>query len=152
MKNLKLILSYVLVAMLASFTTMAAFGGVPEEEYSKLDDLADLIEAYFIEDTDRTAMEDAAARAMVDSLGDRWSYYMSASDYLAYTEQMQNAYVGVGITVTAREDGTGIDIIQVVSGGPAEEAGLQVGDELCSGDVDYLVTPTCYENNSTDDE
>lgn len=130
MKNLKLILSYVLVAMLASFTTMAAFGGVPEEEYSKLDDLADLIEAYFIEDTDRTAMEDAAARAMVDSLGDRWSYYMSASDYLAYTEQMQNAYVGIGITITLSEDEQGFDVIVVNEGGPAKEAGMVAGDKI----------------------
>ena len=130
MKNLKQILSYVLVAMLASFVTMAAFGGAPEEEYSKLDDLADLIEVYFIEDTDRTAMEDAAARAMVDSLGDRWSYYMSASDYLAYTEQMQNAYVGIGITITLSEDEQGFDVIVVNEGGPAEDAGMVAGDKI----------------------
>lgn len=130
MKKLSVILSYILVAMLASVITMSAFGGEPEAEYDKLDDLADLIEECFIGEAERSAMEDAAAAAMVDSLGDRWSYYMTAQDYRAYTEQMQNAYVGIGITITVTEDGSGFEIIKVDAGGPAEEAGMQVGDMI----------------------
>ena len=42
-----------------------------------------------------TAIEDAAADAMVEALGDRWSYYIPANEYLAYREQMANAYVGI---------------------------------------------------------
>ena len=91
MKNLRVIASYVLVALLASMITMYLFGGEPAEEYDKLDELENLIEYYFIGDVDQTAMDDAAAAAMVDSLGDRWSYYMTAQDYLAYQEQMNNA-------------------------------------------------------------
>ncbi len=97
---------------------------------TKLEQLQGLIEERFIGEADAVAMEDAAAEAMIAALGDRWSYYIPADEYQLFMEQMQNAYVGVGITVTAREDGTGIDIIQVVSGGPAEEAGLQVGDVI----------------------
>ena len=130
MKKLSVILSYILVAMLASVITMSAFGGEPEAEYDKLDDLADLIEECFIGEAERSAMEDAAAAAMVDSLGDQWSYYMTAQDYRAYTEQMQNAYVGIGITITVTEDGSGFEIIKVDTGGPAEEAGMQVGDVI----------------------
>ena len=29
---------------------------------------------------------------MVNALGDRWSYYIPASEYAAYQEQMKNAY------------------------------------------------------------
>ncbi len=130
MKNLRVILSYILVAMLASVITMSAFGGEPEAEYDKLDDLADLIEECFIGEADRASMEDAAAAAMVGSLGDQWSYYMTAQDYKAYMEQMQNAYVGIGITITVAEDGSGFEIIKVDAGGPAEEAGMQVGDVI----------------------
>ena len=130
MKNAQKFLSYVLVALLASFATMAIFGGAPTEEYDKLDDLADLIEDCFIGETDRTAMEDAAAAAMVDSLGDQWSYYMTAKDYQAYVEQMQNAYVGIGITITLAEDGTGLEVVKVNEGGPAEEAGMLAGDVI----------------------
>lgn len=130
MKKVRMILSYVLVAVLSSVITMSAFGGQPEEEYNKLDDLADLIETYFIGDADRAAMEDAAAAAMVDSLGDQWSYYMTAQDYLAYQEQMENAYVGIGITISLTEDETGFEVIKVNEGGPAEEAGMLVSDVI----------------------
>lgn len=128
MHNLRKFLSYLLVAVLASVTTMAVFVDVPSEEYNKLDELANLIEAYFIEETDRTAMEDAAAAGMVDSLGDKWSHYMTADDYLRYVEKMGNAYVGIGISITVTEDDSGFLVTLVNKGGPAEEAGMKAGD------------------------
>lgn len=130
MKNLRKFLSYLLVAVLASVTTMAVFVDVPSGSYNKLEDLENLIEAYFIEETDRTAMEDAAAAAMVDSLGDKWSHYMSAENYLIYREQMNNAYVGIGITITVSEDGSGFLVTEVNKGGAAEEAGMIAGDVI----------------------
>ena len=128
MKNLRKFLSYLLVAVLSSVVTMAVFVGVPSENYNKLEDLENLIEVYFIEETDRTAMEDAAAAAMVKSLGDKWSHYMSAADYMIYTEQMNNAYVGIGITITTTEDESGFLVTEVNKGGSAEEAGMKAGD------------------------
>ena len=132
MKKVRTILSYILVAALASMLTLHLYGGTTakEEGYDKLDNLANLIEAYFIGEADRTAMEDAAAAAMVDSLGDRWSYYMTASDYQAYQEQMQNAYVGIGITITMTEDESGFEVLKVNKGGPAEDAGMIAGDVI----------------------
>ena len=128
MKKAAKFLSYVLVAVLASAVTMFAFGG--SGETSKLDELADLIEARFIGESDRTAMEDAAAEAMVDSLGDRWSYYIPADQYEAHVEQMNSAYVGIGVTISVHEDGEGFEIIKVSEGGPAEEAGIVAGDVI----------------------
>ena len=132
MKKVRMILSYILVAALASMLTLHLYGGTTakEEGYDKLDDLANLIEAYFIGEADRTAMEDAAATAMVESLGDRWSYYMTASDYQAYMEQMQNAYVGIGITISLTEDESGFEVLKVNEGGPAEAAGMIAGDVI----------------------
>lgn len=130
MKYVKLTLSYLLVALLATMITMAVCGGEEEREYHKLDELESLIDTYFIGQADQTAMEDAAAAAMVDALEDRWSYYMTAQDYITYQEQMNNAYVGIGITISLTEDESGFEIIKVNSGGPAEEAGLLAGDVI----------------------
>ena len=132
MKNIRIILSYILVAVLASMITLAVFCDTPETEYNKLDELGDLIETYFIAESDRAAMEDAAAAAMVDSLGDQWSYYMTAKEYQDYLEQMHNAYVGIGITITVAKDESGLDVIKVNEGGPAEEAGMLAGDVIIS--------------------
>ena len=139
------ILSHVLTAvvscMLTLVLTMGFFaltqdnGGnaVSQSETSlpgkKLRRLEKLITEKFIGEADEKTMEDAAARAMVDSLGDRWSYYLSAEEYQDYQEQTMNVYVGVGITIQ-KEEGSGFRILEVTDGGPAQEAGIQPGDVI----------------------
>lgn len=130
MKKAKKIISYVLVAVLSSMLTVGVIAVLPMGGgASKLDQLAALIDERFIGEADRTAMEDAAADAMVQSIGDRWSYYISAEDFGSYQDQMSNSYVGVGITIHLREDGY-LDVLQVTEGGPAEAAGILSGDIL----------------------
>ncbi len=123
-------LSYLLVAVLASAITLAIWG----QRYSKIEELKSVIDDYFIGEADMTKAEDAAAAAMINALGDKWSYYISAEDYAAHMENKNNAYVGIGITITVREDGTGEDIIGVTPGGSAQEAGILPGDILIKVD------------------
>ena len=137
MKKLLRFMSYVLVAALASSVTLLAFivprvGGGTD----KLDELKALVAQRFIGDIDWKVAEDYAAAGLIEGLGDRWSYYMSAEEFLSYKEQMSNSYVGVGITVTQREDGY-LDILEVTKGGPAEGAGVEPGGILIRvGDQD----------------
>lgn len=130
-KIVGIVLSYILVAALAVTGTLWVTSAVRED--SKLEQLENLIEERFAEDTDRTAMEDAAADAMIRSLGDRWSYYIPAADYDAHMEQMNNAYVGIGITIV-KEENAGLRIQQVEPEGPALEAGLLPGDLITAID------------------
>ena len=127
-KKILLTLSHILVAALAAVVTLSF--AVPKTGASKLDQLESLILERFIGDSDRVAMEDAAAEAMVASLGDRWSYYIPADEYEAYQEQVANAFVGVGITIQVTEESEGLLVVDVTRGGPAEEAGILVGDTL----------------------
>ena len=140
MKTIRKILSYVLVAALASAVSFAiASGNQPEiPGPTKLEQLESLIQELFIGDVDTVAMEDAAARAMVDSLGDQWSHYMSAKEFADYKEQMNNAYLGIGITILAQAGEEGFEVIRVEPNGPAREAGLQMGDILIGAeDTDF---------------
>ena len=117
--------SYILVAALASACTMAIFGGE-----SKLEQLERIITNRFVGESDTTAMGDMAATGMIASLGDRWSYYIPAADYESLMESKNNSYVGIGITVAARTDGAGFDILRVEPGSSALEAGILPGDVL----------------------
>lgn len=126
MKKLLRLMSYILVAALASAATFAAVSFEPGDRYDKLDELRSLVDQKFIGDIDWKIAEDYAAAGLVEGLGDRWSYYMSAENYESYLEQMSNSYVGVGITVTEREDRY-LDILEVTKGGPAEGAGVEAG-------------------------
>ena len=128
-KKILISLSYLLVAVLATVATLAAVGYPGYAYGSKLEQLESLILERFIGDADQTAMEDAAAAAMVKSLNDRWSYYIPASEYAAHEEQVNNAYVGVGITIEAKEQ-EGFLVKAVNEGSSAEAAGVQVDDLL----------------------
>ena len=130
------ILSHVVVSLLTMILTVSVMLGVyllNRGDRSKLTVLEELIDQCFIGEVDKTAMEDAAAGAMIAALGDRWSYYIPADQYAAYMEQMNNAYVGIGVTITPEEDGS-IRIVEVAAGGPAEEAGIQAEDKIIGVD------------------
>lgn len=124
------VLSYVLVAAVAATVAIMVYSRNVAREQHKLLQLEELILNRFVDEKDQTAMEDAAAAAMISSLGDRWSYYIPASQYASFKEQKTNSYVGVGITISVREDKLGFDIQKVEPGGPAVEAGLLPGDIL----------------------
>ena len=118
--------SYLAVAVLASALTLGVNWWLGD--YSKLEQLESLIEQLYIEDVDLTTVEDYAAEGMIAALGDRWSYYIPASEYQSYQEQSENAYVGIGITIIQAEDGSGLEVVEVQPEGPAMEAGMQPGD------------------------
>lgn len=139
-------LSYVLVAALASFGTWIAGDIIPN---SKLEELSLLIDRRFIGEADQTVIQDAAAEAMVDALGDQWSYYIPASQQEYYKERKNNTYVGIGVSVTRRADHSGYDVLAVTSGGPAEKAGILAGDIITHvdgvpvGDMEIAEVQNC---------
>ena len=97
---------------------------------AKSAEVEEYIDTFFVGEADKTLMADAVGSAMVASTGDEWSYYISAEDFSLYQEQMNNEYVGIGVTITQAEDQSGFLVQEVTAGSPAEEAGIQVGDKL----------------------
>lgn len=124
--------SYVLVAALATALTLTMVTVQQRREPRKLMQMEKLIQERFIAEADQQLMEDAAAEAMVAALGDRWSHYIPASSYASYQERSENAFVGVGITISQAEQG--FQIMEVEENGPAKEAGVQAGDLLVQVD------------------
>lgn len=127
-KILRTVLSYVLAAAVGA--GIMYFVKPPH----KLDHLSAVLEEKYIGGADVTAMEDAAANAMVQSLGDRYSYYIPKALYDAHVEGQYNVYVGIGASIHVREDDTGVDIEQVEPGGPAQKAGILPGDIIIAVD------------------
>ena len=129
------LLSYVLVAALASVITMVLFASKQQNtapqltvNSGKLQQLENVILSQFVGDADKTVLEDAAAAAMVRATGDQWSYYIPASELKEHQQQRANAYVGIGITITILADDQGFLVQKVEPKGPAKAAGLLPGD------------------------
>lgn len=131
------ILSYAITASVAVLLTMAyllpQIHQIPTGD-SKLSQLINLIEDRYVDDVDRSELEDAGAEAIIGALGDRWSFYVPADEMLAYNDQKNNSYVGIGVTISLNTDGSGLTVLEVTAGGGAEAAGVQVGDVVISVD------------------
>lgn len=124
-------------------TRYAAVLSAREEDspvQAKAAEVQEIIETYFIDDYDEDTLADGAASGMVDATGDEWSYYLSADEVAAYEESMANAYVGVGITITEDAEAGGMRVEEVAAGGPAEEAGIRVGDLLLAVEGEDVLT------------
>ncbi len=93
----------------------------------KAKEVYEVLDTYYIGEVDEDVMCDSVAEAMVYATGDRWSYYISAEDLDEHMEQINNEYVGIGVTVQQSEENA-LRIMEVVPDGPAYQAGVQVGD------------------------
>lgn len=108
----------------------------PEPESPALEkakEVYQVLDTYYIGEVDEDVMCDAVAEGMVYSTGDRWSYYIPAEDMDVHMEQINNSYVGIGVTVQISEGNT-FEVMEVVPGGPAFQAGVKVGDVFVSVD------------------
>ena len=132
-KILLLVLAFAVAILGSSIVTMQLLtrGRTPAED--KAAEVSAYLDRFFIDDYDEDALADAAA-------GDRWSYYLTAEEKSSYDEQMQNAYVGIGVTITLQEQDGGMRVEQVTAGGPAEEAGMQVGDIITEVEGESTLT------------
>ena len=139
-KSLILVLAFAVAILGSAIVTMQLTYREQTPAEAKTAEISAYLDRFFIDDYDEEKLADAAASAMVEATGDRWSYYLTAEEKSSYDEQMQNAYVGIGVTITAQEELGGMRIEAVTAGGPAEEAGLLAGDIITEVEGESTLT------------
>ncbi|MBO5891128.1 MAG: S41 family peptidase [Oscillospiraceae bacterium] len=146
-KPIVLVLSHLVVAVTTAVLTVAVilFSSGTLMGSNKLQQLENLILNNYVDGADQKELEDAAAQAMIETLGDRWSYYMTAEEFAVQLEQQNNAYVGIGVTIDGQNTQEGMRIIAVSEGGPAEKAGMQPGDLITAADGESLLGKSTSE-------
>lgn len=105
----------------------------------KLNVLWNNIEKYYYEDGDRTAAlhdaQEASYYALVDSLGDPYSEYLSAEDLAALKESMEGSYFGIGVTIYYDESSGYVTVAaDPFENSPASLAGILKDDKLIAVD------------------
>lgn len=91
-----------------------------------------VIDTNFVGEYDLDEVTDAALEGAVASLDDNWSYYMDAESYAAYQDYSANRYQGIGVTILQQPEG--FEIVTLTKDGPADRAGLQVGEIILAVD------------------
>lgn len=132
-----IIICVVLVLAAIITTYLITIGGFGSKEAfrnaKKYMEVESAIENNFIGEVNDEDLYNGAASAMVRSLGDKWSYYMTPAEYEAYKLSAENEYAGIGVTIQIDEDGRFL-ITSVQEGTPAATAGLEEGQYLVSVD------------------
>ena len=110
------------------------YGGREGLEFlNKMDLVRRIAQSKYIGEIEWDAVTDGACGGVIDALGDRWSYYMTAERYADYQMRESNTSSGIGVTVKARGEG-GLEVVDVLEGSPAAAAGVEPGQVIVSLD------------------
>ncbi len=75
---------------------------------------------------------DKAVEAMINALGDQYAEFYTLEEYSELMESVTGEFSGIGVTITQNENGA--LIASVIKGGPAEKAGINMGDIIMEVD------------------
>lgn len=113
-------------------------GSTAEEKFSTVLDI--MTNQWFFADTiedEETRLVDQALTGMTTNEEDPHTAYMSKEEIDAFNQSINRNFVGIGVTFTTSPEGTFI-VTSVFPGGPAEEAGVQVGDIIHAVDGEVV--------------
>lgn len=102
-----------------------------EEQVSleqKTSDIKKKLEEIYIGDIDEKKMIDGALEGYVAALGDEYTEYLTEEEVTSIMEDVNGAYVGVGLYITQNVESNEILVIGVIEDSPANKAGILVGD------------------------
>ena len=110
-----------------------------EDEIDKLLDIKDILYYYYPYEIDKEELYEGIFAGLVASLGDEYSYYITAEENEAILADASGEYYGVGVQLFQDYNSDEIEILMVYDNGPAEKAGILNGDKLVSVDGKKVV-------------
>ena len=100
-------------------------------------EILNIVSSSYYKEQDLSELEDASAAAMLASLGDGSSYYMTRAEYEEYKLEMSNQYVGIGIITEFNERYGYLSVVSVTPGSPADQAHIKIGHLVAAvNDID----------------
>jgi len=103
------------------------------EKYNKLYNLQNMINENFLWETDEKDQFDAMYKALVESLGDEYSVYMTEKETKEWKSYVTGVFTGVGVTIRQNKKDE-IVVESVMEGGPADVSGIKEKDIILKVD------------------
>lgn len=105
----------------------------------KISDLIQIIDNYYVDSVPTDSIAEAIIPMILKQL-DPHSAYIPAADLQAVNEELGGSFSGIGVQFNLQNDT--IYVVDVISGGPSERAGLQDGDRIVEVNDTLFVGPT----------
>lgn len=103
------------------------------KEYSNLPQILNLIDKKSIFKFNDKKAKDAALKAIVASLGDEYSEYLTKKETAAWESYLNGEFSGIGISFQKNDNGE-YQVTEVFKNSPAENAGIKSGDIILKVD------------------
>ncbi len=96
----------------------------------KILEINNLIDQYYIGEVNEEYISDGLAAGYILGLEDKYAAYTPAEEAEESMNAMYGLNTGIGVQVTAHPDNMTIYVLEVHEGSPADNAGIQSGDEI----------------------
>lgn len=115
----------------SSNSTSSIIGG----EYKKINELLHLIENEYVDSTDVNELIDYSITKILEKL-DPHTTYIPPKDLQVAHAQLEGDFEGIGIEFNLIKDT--INVVNTITGGPSEKAGLIAGDKIVKVDTEVV--------------
>lgn len=96
--------------------------------YSGLSEIDDVIRGSYYGEINENLLDSMISKGYIDGLGDRYSAYMTADEYLQYKQMEKGEKGGIGVVALYDAVSKGIYISEVADASPAKLQGMNKGD------------------------
>lgn len=110
---------------------------------TKLDTILEMIDKNYVDHVDTDSILEESFSGLMSHL-DPHSVYIPASDLQSVNEELEGSFSGIGISFNMLGDT--INVLEVISGGPSEKAGILPGDRIVTIN-DSIVAGQKWTNN-----
>lgn len=109
------------------------------KEYSNLPKILDTIDKKSIFEFNEKNAKDAALKAVVDSIGDEYSEYLTKKETDEWESYLNGEFSGIGISFQKNDKGE-YQVTEVFKDSPAEKSGIKIGDIILKVDGNLYKT------------
>lgn len=120
----------IFISMNVSTTTSKAI--IDSDAYSDMSEVFQYLHYYHLSGIEAEQLKTEAIDAMIEALGDRHTEYYTAEEWAQYERSLNQQYVGVGMRLSAQEEG--FQVIEVFANSPAQHSGIMKGDYIIGVD------------------
>lgn len=104
---------------------------------AKVKQMLHYLERDYVDGFDKKLAEEVMYTGLAAGAGDPYTAYLTQENMASQTERNSGHFVGIGVDVMQNEEGK-VEIVRIIPGGSAEEAGLEAGDLILEADSKAL--------------